>query len=816
MQNTDMLSILRDLRYGLRSLCQQPGFSALAIMTLALGIGGATTMFSVIDNVLLNPFPYKDPHRIATFYIHDVTRSGRGGNSVFPLLQFLEYQKENHVFEEVIGAGGDDVLYSSGSGTEQYQGALVTVNTFRVLRVPPLIGRGITPDDIKPGAPPVFVMAYRMWSKRFDRDTSILGRTFTLNGTPTTLVGIMPPRFAKRTADLYLPLSLDPADHPQDIRSGLYFEGRMKPGITLKDIEADITVIARRLAQAYPKNYPRQFVVQADTYVESVVGEFKTTLLTLAGAVGLLLLIACGNVANMLLARATARAKEMAVRASLGASRWRLIRQLLCESVLLAIAGAAVGCLLAWAGIKAFVLLIPDGIIPGEADIALNLPVLLFSLGTAVVTAILFGLAPALQSARRDIADPLRDSGKGVSGGLRQARLRNTLVIAEVAMSLVLLFGAGLLMRSFIALASTDLGFSPRNILVTRLPFPPGQYKTAESKHQFFRQLLSRISALPGVVAAAETSSLPPYGGIRTEVEVPGRTHSDRWEALVDLCSDGYIRTLGLRLLRGRPLTEQDIEGARKMVVVNQTLVSRFFGNEDPICRRIQLTKLGTDQNSPVKDPLFEIVGVVSDKRNRGIKDPPWPEVLVPYTVTGSFLRGLLVRTTGDPMTQLNAVRREIWAIDRNIALTFFGSLEGVLRRFAFATPRFSLILLGVFAGVGVVLVAIGVFSVIAYTVTRQTHEIGIRMALGAGTPGIFRLVLGMGLRLIAIGAFIGIASSLGLSRILASQLWQVSPYDPITLGIVVAIVAMVGLAACYFPAGWATRVNPIVALRYE
>jgi predicted permease len=591
-------------------------------------------------------------------------------------------------------------------------------------------------------------MAYKMWSKRFSLDGSILGRSFTLNGTPTTLVGIMPPRFTKRAADLYLPVSLDPADQ-QEIKSGLYFEGRMKPGMTLKDIEADIYVIARRLAQAYPKNYPKQFVVQADSYVDSVVGEFKTTLLTLAAAVGLLLLIACGNVANMLLVRATAREKEMAVRASLGASRWRLIRQLLSESVLLAMVGAAVGCLLAWAGIKAFVLLIPDGMIPGEVEIALNVPVLLFSLATAVVTAILFGLAPALQSARRDIAEPMRDSGKGVSGGFRQGRLRNTLVIAEVALSIVLLVGAGLLMRSFIVLASTDLGFSPRNILVARLPFPPGQYKTAESKHQFFQQLLSRISALPGVLAVTEVSSIPPYGGVRTEVEFPGRPHSDRWEALVDLCSDGYIRTLGIRLLRGRPLTVQDINGARKMVVVNQTLVSRFFGNEDPIGRQIQLTRLGTDKSSPVKDPLFEIVGVVSDKKNQGIRDPTMPEVLVPYTVTGSFGRGLLVRTTGNPNAQLNVVRREIWAIDRNIAVTFTDSLEGVLQRFAFAAPRFSLIVLGVFAGVGVMLVAIGVFSVIAYTVTRQTHEIGIRMALGAGTPSIFRLVLGMGLRLI-------------------------------------------------------------------
>jgi putative ABC transport system permease protein len=810
-----MDAILRDLRFGLRGLRQEPGFAALAIVTLAVGIGGATTMFSVIDNVLLNPFPYRDAHRIATFYIHDVTRSGRGGRSYFPLVQFLEYQKENHVFEDVIGADVGDALYTTADGAELYQGAWVTVNTFAFLGVPPLVGRGITPDDVKPGAPPVFVMAYKMWSKRFSLDTSIVGRTFTLNGTPTTLVGIMPPRFTKRAADLYLPVSLDPAD-PLNKTRGLIFQGRMKPRMTLKDVEADITVIARRLAQIYPKDYPRQFVVQADGYVDSVVGEFKTTLVTLAAAVGLLLLIACGNVANMLLARATAREKEMAVRASLGASRWRLVGQLLCESLLMAIAGTAVGCLLAWGGIKALVLLIPDGAIPREAVIGLNVPVLLFSLATAAVTAVLFGLAPALQAARRDIADPLRDSGKGVSGGFRKGRLRNTLVVAEVALSLVLLAGAGLLMRSFIALTTSDLGFNPRNVLVARIPFPPGQYKTAEAKHQFFRQLFARLGMLPGVVAATEVTSLPPYGGIGSDVEIAGRTHSDRWDAVVQLCSEGYFRTLGLRLLRGRPLTEQDVEGARNMAIVNQALVSKYFGNEDPIGRQIQLPRLAAGENPPLANPLFEVVGVVADVKNRGVQDPTMPEVLIPYTVTGAFERGLLVRTVGDPMAQLDAVRREIWAVDRNIALTLTGSLEGFLQQFTFASPRFSLILLGVFAGVGVVLVAIGVFSVIAYTVSRQTHEIGIRIALGAGTPTIFRLVLGMGLRLIALGAIIGIAVSLGLGRFLADQLWHVSPHDPLTLAAVLAILVIMGLAACYFPARRATRVDPMVALRYE
>jgi putative ABC transport system permease protein len=808
-------TIWRDLRYGLRGLRRQPGFSALAILTLAVGIGAATTMFSVIDNVLLNPFPYKDAHRIATFYIHDVTRTGRGGRSYFPLPQFLEYQTQNHVFEEVIGADVDDVLYTTPEGTEQYDGAWVTVNTFAFLGVPPLMGRGIVPGDIKPGAPPVFVMAYKMWSKRFSLDPSILGRSFVLNDTPTTLVGIMPPRFTKRAADLYLPASLDPAD-PRNKDRGLLFQARMKPGVTLKDVEADIGVIARRLAQIYPRDYPKAFTVQADGYADSVVGEFKATLLTLSAAVGLLLLIACGNVANMLLARATAREKEMAVRASLGATRSRLIGQLLSESVLMAAAGAALGCGLAWVGIKALVRLIPDGAIPREAVIGLNLPVLLFTLGAAGFTAILFGLAPALQAARRDIADPLRDSGKGLSGGFRRGALRNTLVVAEVALSLMLLAGAGLLMRSFVALTTVDLGFNPHNILVARLPFPRDQYKTPESKQQFFRRLLPRLGGLPGVVVASETTSLPPFGGIGTEVEIPGRPHSERWDALVQLCSEGYFRTIRARLLRGRLLSMQDVEGARQTAVVNQTLVTKYFGGDDPIGRQIQLTRLATDRSSPVKQPYFEIVGVMADVRNRGLREPPIPEVLVPYSVTGSYERGILVRTAGDPMVSLEAVRREVWAVDRHMALTFTGSLDGFLQQFTFAAPRFSVILLGVFAGVATVLVAIGVFSVTAYAVSRQTQEIGIRIALGAGRASVFRMVLAKGLRLIAFGAAIGIACSLGLTRLLSDQLWHVSSRDPITMGTVVVVMMLVGLTACYFPARRATQVDPMVALRYE
>ena len=805
----------QDLRYGARTLRKSPGFTAVAALTLALGIGSATTIFSAIQNILLDPFPYTDAQRVVAIQIHD-TASGRpGGRTYYQAPEFLDYQEQNHVFEEVIGGTFLDVLYDNGDGMEQFQGSYVTPNTFRFLGVPALLGRGIAPDDARPGAPPVFVMAYKLWIKRFNQDRSILGKTFVLNSVPTTLVGIMPQRFTKLGAEVWMAKTMNRSD-PQDSRDYWNFQAKLKRGVTIQQAQADIEVIAHRLAQVYPKNYPKNFSVQIISWVDSLVGQFRKSLYTIAAAVALLLLIACSNVANMLLARATTREKEMAIRSSLGASRLRLLGQLLIESFLLALAVAIVGCLFSYAGIKGLVALIPDGLIPREAQIRLNLPVLLFSLGTAVFTAVLVGLVPALQAARKNLVEPLRDAGKGVSGGFRRGRLRSMLVVVEVALSVVLLSGAGLLMRSFVRLQQVDLGFNPDNILFARLPFPRGQYKTVAEKQRFFRALLPRLQALPGVMAATETTTVPPFGGIRSDIEITGKTHAEKWEAIFSLCSEGYVPTLQVRLLRGRSLSEMEVNSARKVAVVNQTLVNKFFGHEDPIGRLVKINMLENFPDSPVKDPVFEIIGVISDVRNQGLRDPAMPEVLAPFTITGTFDRAILVRTSVPPMTMLNNIQLEIWAVDRNIALSFAGSLQGYMMQFMYAEPRFSVILLGVFAGVGLVMVAIGVFSVIAYTVSRQTHEIGIRMALGAGRADVLRMVLRAGLQLLGMGVGVGLLVSFGVTRVIASQLLGVSPRDPVTLGSVVAVVAVVGLAACYFPARRGTRVDPMVALRYE
>jgi putative ABC transport system permease protein len=809
-------NVWHDVRYGFRGLVSRPAFTLIAILTLALGIGSAAAIFSVIQNVLLDPAPYADVERIAYVQIRDASRSQPGGRTAFQVPEFLDYQEQSQVFEDVIGGGFEDALLRTKDGTLQFAAGLVTPNTFRFLGVPPLLGRGIVDSDVAPGAPPVFVMSHKMWVAQHSKDPTVVGRVFVLNGVPTTCVGVMPPRFTKQGADLWKPMTLDRAD-PAQQRRYVVFQAKLKRGMTFERATAEMDIVARRIAKQYPDNYPPKFTVHVVSWVDGLVRQFRTTLYTLFAAVGVLLLIACTNVANMLLARAAVREKEMAIRTSLGAGRWLLVRQLLIESVMLALGGAVLGCAFAYAGIVGVKGLMPQGLFPTEADIRLNIPVLAFSLGVAAFTAIVFGLVPALQTVKKNMADPLKDSGRGVVGGFRRGKLRSTLVICEVALSLVLLAGAGLLIRNFVKLQTMDIGFDPDNILVARLPLPREQYKTAAAKQQFFEALLPRLHALPGVVAATETSTLPPYGGIGTDIDIPGKTHAERWEAIYQLCSDEYFRTLGLKIVRGRTLSPIEVSAARKVAVINQTFANKYFPAENPIGRQIVLKGMQKlPDGNAIDNPSFEVIGVIADAKNTGIVDPIRPEAFIPYTVTGAFERGILVRTQGDPEALLAAVRNEIWTVDRSVAITMTGTLTSYLRQFSYSEPRFSLVLLSVFASVGLILVAIGVYSVIAYTVARQTREIGIRMALGAGRRDVLRMVSLMGLRLIAIGAVIGLLASFGATRLVAAQLSGVSPHDPLTLAGVVVLMGLVGVAACYFPAQKASRVDPLVALRTE
>jgi putative ABC transport system permease protein len=806
-----------DVRYAARSLAKNPGFAAAAVTTLALGIGASTALFSVLENVLMEPFPYSDPHRLVSVMIHDTEQQQPGGRAFYVGPEYLDYAEQNHVFDRVIASSYDDVLYTTAEGTERFHGLLVSPGTFEFFGMPALHGRVMVAGDYEPSAPPVFVLRYKVWVKRFNGDTGVLNKTFVLDGVARTLVGVMPPRFAWGDADLWIPQeperALDPSSNA--LPRYWYLLGHLKPGTSMREAVADFDVVAHRLATVYPKDYPKRFTVEVQALAEQVVGQFRTTLLTVLGAVGLLLLIGCANVANLLLARGTTREKELAIRSALGASRWRLVRQLLIESLMLALSGAALGSLLAWACLKALIATVPPRTIPAEAVIRLNGTVLLFTLAIAVGTALIFGLLPALQAVRRDLNEPLRDSGKGTTGGVRRGRLRNAIVVVEVALSLALLLGAGLLMRSFVALREVELGFAADHVLVARLPLPPERYKTARDLAGFYRPLLQRLAALPGVVAATETSTLPPYGGIRSEVEVPGKTPDEKWTTLFQLCSEGYFDVLRIRLVQGRPFTEAEVEGARKLAVVNQTFAEKFLRGENPLGRSFRLAELASFPDK-VEEPVFEIIGVAADLKNQGLQEPVQPEVWIPYTMTGAGERGVLVRTAQEPLALLDSVRREIWATDRNVALTLTGTLEGFISEFSYAGPRFGFLLMSLFAAVGLILVTIGVYSVLSYATARQTHDIGIRMAIGAEKDHVLKMVLTAGGRLVVLGILVGLAASFGLSRLIASQLWGVSASDPATLATVVALVLATGVVACWIPARRATQVDPVIALRHE
>jgi putative ABC transport system permease protein len=815
---------LRDLQYAFRSLAKDRRFALIAIFALALGIGATTVMFSVLYNVVFDPFPYRDFQHSIVFEMRDLASTGDKGEGVrdhYTIPEFLAIREQNHVFEDIVGNYQLDVLYSDGKGTRRFLGGYATTNGFDFLGVPPILGRVFTPDDGKLSAPLVFMMNYRLWQTDFNGDPKILGKTFFLNGKPRTLVGIMPKRFNGYGSSLWFPLGLYPgADgtvFPVKDPDVIWALARLKKGVSLQAAAADLDGILHRLAQTNPGElYAKQFKVVTRTLLDFVVGDFKSTLYALLAAVFLLLLIACSNVGNLLLTRATVREREIAVRASLGASRGRLIRQLLVESFVLALAACFAGCLFAYFGIKGLVAIIPRGPIPEETVIGLNPVVLLFALAIAVLTTVICGLAPALHAVRGNLQLSMTNSGKGAGGGFRHGKLRAGLVIAEVALSIVLLTGAGLLMRSFFTLTHVDLGFNPERILYTRIvPAVDDRYDTAVKKKLFFEQILERVKAVPGVINATVSLSMPPIGGAGSYITIPGKTHSERWESMVDLCSEGYFQTLGLQLLRGRLLSETDIDSARHVAVVNQAFVRAYFGSEDPLGQKIKFDVLDELPETP-HDAYFEVVGVVTDFRNRGLVEPPTHEAFLPHSITGFGHRVILAKTALDPNALRANVQREIWAVDSNAAVADSRSVKELLAEEAYTQPQFGLITISAFAGIGLALVLVGIFSVMAYTVALQTHEIGVRMALGAQHANVLKMVLGKALRLISVGIFIGVLASLGLTRFLASQLAGISTTDPVTFFAVITLFLAVGLLASLLPARRAASIDPLVALRYE
>ncbi|HEY3624718.1 MAG TPA: ABC transporter permease, partial [Terracidiphilus sp.] len=824
--NNFFASLWQDLRYALRQFQRNPGFALVAIITLALGIGASTAIFSVIDNVLLEPFPYKDARHIVYPRIHGAAQAPDEGRQGFTSDEFLELARQNHSFESVVGTTDDPVLYKHGPGVEWLYGADMTPGSFEFFGLPALYGRVLQPADYKPGAPPVFVLRYKAWKGRFNGDLGVLNKTFVLNGTARTLVGIMPPRFGWYDADLWIPKTPHPGMSPgfAGLPERWFMLGRLKPGVSMAQASADLTSVVNRLAKIHPQDYPAQFQVFVAQIGHSVAGQLEPTLYIVLAAVGLLLLIGCVNVANLVLARATSREKEFALRAVLGAGQARLVRLLLVESLVLAMGGAALGVLVAWGGLKLIVVTMPPDSIPAESVIGLNAQVMAFTLVLAVLTPLIFGLAPALQAARRDLNDPLRDSGRGVIGGFRTRRMRDAAVVIEVAVSLTLLVGAGLVTRSFVALRDVNLGLQADHVFETMLLLPPDRYKTAEQVSTFFQPLLAHVKAIPGVVDAAESSSTPPNEGVDSKVEVSGKSSEQRWHAQVQNVSAAYFRVLRIPFDTGRAFTGEEINDARRVAVVNRKFVSAYLHGEDPIGRQVKLAGLESVAD-PLREPSFKIVGVVGDVANQGsggygsggLRTPIQPQVWVPYTVTGSGLQVLVVRSQQSPMALMNEVQQAVWATDPGVALAYPDALEHAISQGLYAGPRFALLLMIIFGSVGLILVTVGVYSVLAYTTAQKTHEIGIRMALGAERANVLRLVIIEGFRLVLAGVAGGLAVSLLLGRAVEAELWPgVKPYDPVTLASTVLLLLATGVLACWIPARRAARVDPMVALRYE
>jgi len=804
--------LLQDARFGVRTLLKDRGFLATAVLALALGIGSATVIFSVIDNVLLEPFPYTDGQRLVAIQIRDSAGNDEYGREFFSPPEFLDYQERNRVFDRSIGVLQASVIWTLPGSVESFRGALTTGNTFQFLGVAPLLGRYAIPDDARPGAPPVFVLSYKVWRSRFAGDPAIVGKTFILDGVPRTAIGVMPKRFAWWGADLWIPATVDRADTSPNARY-FFLLGHLKPGLTPASAEPDLTILARHLSEVYPKNYPKKFDVHVQTLTDNVVGKFRETLYTLLAAVGLLLLIACANVANLLLAKATAREKEFAIRSSLGAGRGRVIRQLLVESALLGLCGAAVGCLFAWGGLRALLAALPHFTFPDEADISLNLRVLAATAAIALLTSLIFGLAPAFGSFSRNLSDPLKAGGRGNSG-FRRGRLRNVLIIAEVALSLLLLSGAGLLMRSFVAQRQTDLGLDPKKLLISQIDLGK-KYPKVEQQYRFVRELTSRLDSLPGVISSSGALDFLPFGGPDTTLEIPGKTHTEKWVGQMGFVDAKFFDTLGFRLLQGRLLTNDDVTEARKVAVINQAMASKYFAGENPIGKQIELAGLRTAPQ-PVSDPRFEIVGVVGNIRNHGLRDPVIAEAYAPFSIEAMGRFMLYVRSAGSPAFLTKPVESEVLKMDSTIHPEQTYALETALDEFEFAQPRFGLQIFSVFAGVGLILVVLGIYSVVSYTVSQQVREIGIRLALGANTGTILRMVMFAGMRFILTGAVLGLLASFLVLRLMRSQIANISTYDPLTLASAIALLTVVGMAACYLPSLRAMRVDPLESLRQE
>ncbi|HSK10506.1 MAG TPA: ABC transporter permease [Vicinamibacterales bacterium] len=793
-----MSGFWRDVRFGARLLFRTPGVTLAAMLALALGIGANSAVFSVVYGVLLKPLPYPHPDRLVVIY--DTQPALKTAPASYP--KYIDWREENRVFEVIGGAQGAATVLTGQGEPERLQTANVTASFFRVFAVPPQHGRWFTEEEDQPGGAKVAILTHGLWERRFARDPRVIGRTITLDDEPRTVVGVMPKHYAYRTAEVFVPLARA-LDERQRGSHFLQTFGRLKPDIPLEQARQEMIALGKRLAVEHHHNHG----IDVRALDAATIGDAAMPLATLLASVSLVLLIACANVANLLLARASARRREIAMRTALGAGFARLARQLLTESLLLSLGGGLLGLALAWAGVRAFVALAPP-VLPRMTSITVDAPILVFTLGVAVATGLLFGLAPLLHARSESPAEALKDETGRSASGRSASRLGSALVIVEVALSVVLLVGAGLLVRSLARLAAQDAGFVAERVVAFDLALPQARYGSDEQVQRYWEQAIERVRAVPGVVSVGATSGLPLYRfGSNAYFEVEGKSlwkPEDAPLAEIRVVAGDYYKAMGIPLVQGRFFNERDTADVPPVVIINRAMASRFWPGEDPVGKRI---RIGGDQ-------WQEIVGVVGDVRSYSARQEPPLEVSAP--VSQNAFRGLTfaVRSAGpDPTVLTASIRKELAVLDASQPMSKVQTLEEVAST-SLGRPRLFSVLTASFAILAALLAAIGVYGLISYTVSRQRQEFGIRMALGADASDVRRMVVGRGARLAAAGVALGGLLAAGLARLITAMLYQVTPGDPVVYAVTCTLVFAVALAACYVPARAASRVDPIVTLR--
>jgi putative ABC transport system permease protein len=791
----------QDLRYGVRMLFKHRGFTIIALVTLALGIGATTAIFSVVDAVVLRPLPFKDPERVVRMW--GTFSQGNQASTSPP--DFLDYRAQNSTFEEFAAMMFISYNLTGESEPERVTALNVTTNFFKAIGITPVHGRDFTAEEEMPGQR-VAIISEGLWRRRLGGELPVIGKTLTLDGATYTVVGVAPNSTQLiAESDIWTPMSF--GDDGMKVRRFHFLRafGRLKPGISLQQAKTDLDTIAIGLEKQYPDTNTT-WRLRLVSLRDEMLGDVRTPLYVLLGAVGFVLLIACANVANLLLARAAGRQKEIAIRSAMGARPLRLIRQLLVESLLLAAAGGGLGLLLSVWGTELLVKLGPDTIARAGA-IGVDTRVLGFTLVVSLLCGVIFGLAPALQTSRPDLNESLKEGGKGAPG-ISHNRTHRFLVVTEVALAMVLLVGAGLLVQSFRQLQNVDPGYDPTNVLTMRLFLPESKYREPNQAGAFVDQVLTRVAALPGVKAVGTTTQLPLRGGNDTYFKIEGRPFADpnqQVTALNPAVSHDFFTALGISLIKGRKFTDQETKEPTKTVIINESFAATYFPDDDPLGQRL-IIDLG-------RPATCEIIGVTRDIKQFSLQSEPTPTMYLPDINIGR--PSLVVRAFGDPTELTSAIRGAVQSIDKDQPIANVASMEEILSR-SVGEPRFRTVLLGVFAALALVLAAIGIYGVMSYTVARRTHEIGIRMALGARSKDTLMLIVGQGLSLALIGVGVGLAGAFGLTRLLSSLLFGVSPTDLSTFVVIALLLTGVAAMACFIPALRATRVDPMRALRHE